>query len=324
VEIRYRRQQFARLLGISERHLADVDSRPDLAHLGGGATQPEEYGPAHLSAYREALGSRPPRQPVRHQLFLNFKGGTGKTSLSVSYAYRLAELGHRVLLVDLDSQGHASRHMGVNGEECERTLYDVLIKGVPMSDVLVDTFLAEFHLLPANLGMSTVDLSLMPLSGREHRLKKALRTISDRYEFVVMDAPPSFGLLNLNALIAADDLIVPVLPDFLSFHGLKLLFETVGELEEDLGHTLQRIVILINQYNPTTRIAREAKEALETHYSEFLSKTVIRQCTQFAQASSEGLPISAYAPRCKGALDVDDLVAMMKSFSVEEAKERSA
>ncbi|MGH7467963.1 MAG: ParA family protein [Longimicrobiales bacterium] len=321
MEIRYRRQQFARLLGISERHLAEVDRRPDLARLGG---VPEEYGPIHLSAYRDALGSRPPRHPVRHQLFLNFKGGTGKTSLSVSYAYRLAELGHKVLLLDLDSQGHASRHLGIKGEECERTLYDVLIKGVPMSDVLIDTYLPEFDLLPANLGMSTVDLALMPLAGREHRLKKAMRTVSDRYEFVVMDAPPSFGLLNLNALMAADDLIVPVLPDFLSFHGLKLLFETVGELEEDLGHTLQRIVILLNQYNPTTRIAQEARRALETHYPEFLCKTVIRQCTQFAQASSEGLPISAYAPRCKGAQDIDDLVAMMKSSPIEEVKEKSA
>jgi len=321
VEIRYRRQQFARLLGISDRRLAEADQRPDLARLGGA---PEEYSPTHLSAYRDALNSRPARHPLRHQLFLNFKGGTGKTSLSVSYAYRLAERGHRVLLVDLDSQGHATRHLGVLGEECAYTLHDVLIKGVPIRDALVSTYLAELDLLPANLGMSTVDLALMPLAGREYRLKKALSTVSDRYEFIVLDAPPSFGLLNLNALMAADDLIVPVLPDFLSFHGLKLLFETVGQLEEDLGHTLQRIVILINQYNPTTRIAREAKQALEKHYPEFLAPTVIRQCTQFAQASGEGLPISAFAPKCKGAQDMEELVALMMNASVQLAKEKSA
>lgn len=321
MEIRYRRRQFARLLGISDRHLAQADRRPELACLNAG---PEEYGPRHLSAYREALGRRPARRPVRRQLFLNFKGGTGKTSLSVAYAYRLAELGHRVLLLDLDSQGHATHHLGFNGEECERTLYDVLVKRVPIHEVLVDTPLAEFDLLPANLGMSTVDLALMPLTGREYRLKKALDEVSDGYEFTVMDAPPSFGLLNLNALIATHDLIVPVLPDFLSFHGLKLLFETVGELEEDLGHTLQRIVILLNQYNPTTRIAREARRALETHYPEFLSTTIVRQCTQFAQSSSEGLPISVYAPRCKGAQDIDSLVAELTRVAAEDAKERSA
>ena len=321
MEIRYRRQQFAKLLGISDRHLADADRRPELARLGGA---PDLYGAAHLSAYRKTLGRRPAHRTLRHQLFLNFKGGTGKTSLSVAYAYRLAEIGHRVLLLDLDSQGHATRHMGVKGEECEHTLYDVLIGGVAIDDVIMKTSLAEFDLLPANLGMSTVDLALMPLAGREYRLKKALAKMSERYEFVVLDAPPSFGLLNLNALMAADDLIVPVLPDFLSFHGLKLLFETVGELEEDLGHTLQRITILLNQYNPTTRIAQEARRALETHYPEFLSQIVVRQCTKFAQASSEGLPISAYAPSCKGSLDIDALVAAMMSFPAEQVKEKSA
>jgi chromosome partitioning protein len=164
----------------------------------------------------------------------------------------------------------------------------------------------------------------MPMAAREHRLKRALDTVSNRYEFVVMDAPPSFGLLNLNALIAADDLLVPVLPDFLSFHGLRLLFETVSQLEDDLDHTLQRIVIVLNQYNPTTRIAREAKHALEAHYAEFLSETIVRQCTQFAQASSEGLPISAYAPFCRGAKDINSLIAEVMSAPLEGAKERSA
>lgn len=321
MEIRYRREQFARLLGISVRALAEADARPELAGLDG---PPESYGPEHLSAYRAALGRRPARRPLRHQLFLNFKGGTGKTSLSVAYAYRLAEKGHRVLMLDLDSQGHATRHLGFQGEEYERTLYDVLVKRVPLEEALVHTPLAEFDMLPANLGLSTVDMALMPMAGREYRLKKALEPVAGDYEFIVMDAPPSFGLLNLNALIATDDLIVPVLPDFLSFHGLKLLFETVGELEEDLGHSLERILILLNQYNPTTRIAREAKRALETHYPEFLARTVVRQCTQFAQASSEGLPVSAYAPRCKGAHDVEALVTEMTRTAVDSAREKSA
>ncbi len=321
MEIRYRRGQFAELLGISDGVLAEADNRPELARLNGG---PEDYGPRHLSAYRKVLNRWPPRRDLRYQLFLNFKGGTGKTSLSVGYAFRLAEKGHRVLLVDLDSQGHATQHLGINGEEQDRTIYDVLVDRIPLEDVMVHSPLAEFDLVPANLGMSTVDLALMPMAGREYRLKKALADVASRYEFVIMDAPPSFGLLNLNALMTADDLIVPVLPDFLSFHGIKLLFETVGELEVDLDHTLQRIVILLNQYNPTTRIAREAKEALETHYAEFLSETVVRQCTQFAQASSEGLPISVFAPRSRGSHDIDSLVAELTGAGIAGAKERTA
>ena len=321
MEIRYERRRFAKLLGVSDPQLAAADARPDLASLGGG---PGSYQMQHLSAYRRALNRHPRRHPLRRQLFLNFKGGTGKTSLSVAYAYRLAEMGHRVLLVDLDSQGHATQHLGFGAENVERTLFDTLVGGVPIDDVIVRTPLAEFDLLPANLRMTTIDISLMPMAGREYKLQRALARVSDRYEFVVMDAPPSFGLLNLNALIASDDLLVPVLPDFLSFHGLKLLFETLAQLEEDLDHRLQRIVIVLNHYNPTTRIAREAKGALEAHYREYLSDTIVRQCTQFAQASSEGLPVNAYAPSSKGAKDIDALIAEVISAPLEGAMERSA
>lgn len=320
MKIRYPRTRFARLLGISSKELTEAGRRPELAALGGA---PDAYGLRHLSAYRSALGLHPRAGQTRHQIFLNFKGGTGKTSMSVAYAYRLAEIGHRVLLIDLDSQGHATQHLGFEGDKCERTLYDTLVNKVPIEDVILKTPLAEFDVIPANLGMTTIDLALMPMAGREYKLKRALEAVEGRYEFVVMDAPPSFGLLNLNALMAAQDLIVPVLPDFLSFHGLRLLFETVGQLEDDLNHRLERVIIVLNQYNPTTRIAREARSALESHYSEFVSKTIIRQCTQFAQASSDGLPVNAYAPTCRGAKDIDALIHEMTN-PPRVAKEKSA
>ena len=321
MEIHYPRKHFAKLLGLTDSLLTDADKLPELKSLHGG---PDSYQPRHLSAYRRVLGCYPGRAPLRRQLFLNFKGGTGKTSLSVAYAYRLAEMGHRVLLIDLDSQGHATQHLGLPGESLERTVFDVMVGGVPIEDVIVGTVLAEFDVLPANLRMTTIDISLMPMAGREYKLQRALARVSDRYDFIVMDAPPSFGLLNLNALMASDDLLVPVLPDFLSFHGLKLLFETLGQLEDDLNHRLQRIQIIINQFNPTTRIAREAKAALESHYPEFLSEVVVRQCTQFAQASSEGLPVNAFAPSCKGAKDIDALIGQLISARFERAMEKSA
>jgi len=321
VEIRYKRSHFAKLLGFTDKQLAAADKLPELKAIPGG---PASYQPRHLSAYRRVLDRHPRREPSRRQLFLNFKGGTGKTSLSVAYAYRLAELGHRVLLIDLDSQGHATQHLGLAAESLERTVFDTLVTGVPIADVIVRTPLAEFDVLPANLRMTTIDISLMPMAGREYKLQRALAGVLERYEFIVMDAPPAFGLLNLNALMASDDLLVPVLPDFLSFHGLKLLFETLGQLEDDLNHRLQRIRIVLNQYNPTTRIAREAKAALESHYPEFLSDTIVRQCTQFARASSDGLPINAYAPSSKGARDIDALITEMMSARFERTMERSA
>jgi chromosome partitioning protein len=309
--VRYSAKRLAEIVGATAKQVE------------GALRKKDGFAPEDLPVLREKLRRAPQPFPPRVQLFLNFKGGTGKTSISVAYAYRLAEIGHRVLLIDLDSQGHATQHLGFEGDKCERTLYDSLVNRVPIEDVILKTPLAEFDVIPANLGMTTMDLALMPMAGREYKLTKALDAIAGRYEFVVMDAPPSFGLLNLNAMIASHDLVVPVLPDFLSFHGLRLLFETLGQLEDDLDHSLERVVIVLNQYNPTTRIAREARSALESHYPEFLSKTIIRQCTQFAQASSDGLPINAFAPRCRGAKDIDTLIHEMMSPS-RAAKEKSA
>lgn len=292
--LRYSVKRLAEIVGATPRQVE------------GALGKRDAYGPEVLPELRERLKRFPP--PVagpRVQLFLNFKGGTGKTSLSSSYAYRLAERGYRVLVVDLDSQGHATKCLGHEGDDATRTLFDVLVRKTPIAEVTKPTRMPNLSLVPANLAMSTIDLSLMPMAGREFRLKRALDEVLASYDYVVLDAPPSFGLLNLNALMAASDLIIPVLADFLSYDGLRLLFETVQSLETDLSHQLEHIFIVVNAYNQTFKIAREALEALKTHYADYLLKSVVRQCTKFAQASSEGCPIFGYDPESKGATDIE-------------------
>jgi chromosome partitioning protein len=292
----YSSKQVAEMLGVS---LKSID--PPL--------QKDVYTGDEVWALRAELGRYPP--PLggrRKQLFLNFKGGTGKTSLSTSYAWRLAELGYSVLLIDLDSQGHATKCLGFEGEDFDKTLLNVLVRKSPLSEVIQKSSLPNLHFVPSNLTMSTVDLALMPMAGREFKLRNALKEVEGQYDVIVFDAPPSFGLLNLNALMAANDLFVPVLADFLSFHGLKLLFETVQSLEEDLGHVLDHVFIVVNSFNATFKLAKEALEALQTHYPEYLLPTIIRQCTKFAQASSEGRPVFVADPGSKGASDIEALI----------------
>jgi chromosome partitioning protein len=291
--VRYTAKRLAEIVGATPKQVEGALGRRD------------GFAPEDLPALREKLRRPAPKFPPRVQLFLNFKGGTGKTSVSTSYAYRLVERGYRVLMVDLDSQGHATKCLGKEGGTFERTLHEVLIRKTPIDEVTVATAMPGLSLVPANLAMSTIDLALMPLAGREFRLRNALQAYRARYDFVVMDAPPSFGLLNLNALMAADDLVIPVLADFLSYDGLRLLFETVQGLEQDLSHQLENIFIVVNAFNQTFKIAREALDALRKHYAEYLLDSVIRQCTKFAQASSEGCPIFGYDPDSKGAKDID-------------------
>ena len=290
------------------------------------ALERDVFTPEDVWDLRAKLNLYPPTVGTRKQLFLNFKGGTGKTSLSTSYAWRLAEMGYGVLLVDLDSQGHATKCLGYEGEDFENTLLNVLVKKAPITQVIQKSQLPNLEFIPSNLTMSTVDLALMPMAGREFKLKNALKEVEAHYDFIIFDAPPSFGLLNLNALMAADDLIVPVLADFLSFHGLKLLFETVQSLEEDLGHVLDHVFIVVNAFNATFKLAKEALEALKTHYPEYLMPQVVRQCTRFAQASSEGMPIFAFDRDSKGANDVQVLIdavigRLQKSSKVQPTAE---
>jgi len=292
-KVRYSAKRLAEIVGATPKQVE------------GALGKKDGFAPDDLPVLREKLRRPPDPFPPRVQLFLNFKGGTGKTSLSSSYAYRLAERGYRVLMIDLDSQGHATKCLGQEGGKAERTLHDVLIRKVPLDDVTIKTAMPGLALVPANLAMSTIDLALMPLAGREFRLRNALQGFATRYDFVVLDAPPSFGLLNLNALMAANDLVVPVLADFLSYDGLRLLFETIQGLEQDLSHQLENIFIVVNAFNQTFKIAREALDALRTHYADYLLDTVVRQCTKFAQASSEGCPIFGYDPDSKGATDID-------------------
>lgn len=291
----YSAKQVAELLGVSSKELS-------------GELKKDTYTPDDVWELRASLDKYPAPISHRRQLFLNFKGGTGKTSLSTSYAWRLAELGYAVLLIDLDSQGHSTKCLGYEGEDFEKTLQDVLVRKVPLAQVIQKSTLPNLDFVPSNLSMSTVDLALMPMAGREFKLRNALKEVESSYDVVVFDAPPSFGLLNLNALMAANDLFVPVLADFLSFHGLKLLFETVQSLEEDLNHVLDHVFIVVNAYNATFKLAKEALEALQTHYPEYLLPTIIRQCTKFAQASSEGRPVFVADATSKGATDIQAMI----------------
>jgi chromosome partitioning protein len=304
------------------RQVADILGVPPKALAA--ALKKDVYTADDVWELRGKLNKEPPSLGNKKTLFLNFKGGTGKTSLSVSYAYRLAELGYGVLLVDLDSQGHATKCLGYEGEDFDKTLLDVLVKKLPVSQVIQKTPLPNLEFIPSNLSMSTVDLALMPMAGREFKLKNALKEVEAHYDFIIFDAPPSFGLLNLNAMMAADTLIVPVLADFLSFHGLKLLFETVQSLEEDLNHVLDHVFIVVNAYNQTFKLAKEALDALKQHYPEYLMPTVVRQCTKFAQSSSDGKPIFLFDRDSKGAQDVQALLNEVLARLVADKAQREA
>jgi chromosome partitioning protein len=299
---------FARMLGISKHELLEKESQGILPPAKRDEHQDRYYTPEDIIRYRKYLGLPPIVRSVRKQLFLNFKGGTGKSTISASYGFRMAQMGLRTLLVDLDPQGHLTQCLGLNSAQYPKTLFSALIEKEEIDRILVKTDLSTLHVIPSNLNLSPVELSLFSMNSREFRLKRIISTIEKNYDIIVLDASPSIGLLNLNAVLACNDLIIPVLADFLSYHGLKILFETLSTFEEDFSFVFENIYIFLNRYNESHRICRRSKKALETHYAKYLLKTVVRQDTKIAEATSQGAPVFLFAPSSKGALDIQGLI----------------
>ena len=170
---------------------------------------------------------------ARRQLFLNYKGGTGKTSISAAYGYYLATMGKKVLMIDLDAQAHLTTCLNQNTSRYDKSLYSVLIRSTRISDVIVDTLLPTLKLAPSSISLSALEMPLFKMPYREFRLRRAMKEIERDFDFIIIDSSPNIGLVSLNAILASDEVLVPLLADFLSFHALKILMETVSSIQND-------------------------------------------------------------------------------------------
>jgi chromosome partitioning protein len=304
----YTPMTFSKILAISRQELIEKEVEGILPRAKRNARKERYYKPDDVIAYRNHLGLPPIVKSMRKQLFLNFKGGTGKSSVSASYGFRLAQMGVKTLMIDLDPQGHLTQCLGLDSSQYPKTLFNALIEKEDLEQVIIKTDLSTLDIIPSNLNLSPIELSLFAMNSREFRLKRLISTVEKDYELIIMDASPSIGLLNLNAILASNDLLIPVLADFLSYHGLKILFETLSTIEEDFSFVFENIFIFLNRYNESHRICKRSKKALETHYNQYLLQTVIRQDTKIAEATSRGTPIFLFAQSSKGATDTQDLI----------------
>jgi chromosome partitioning protein len=247
--------------------------------------------------------------PAKKQLFLNYKGGTGKTSISSAYGYYLASTGKRVLMVDLDAQAHLTTCFGKEENiQQDKSLYSVIIKGESISDIITPTSLPGLKLIPSSISLSAIEVPLFRMHLREFRLRQVLKEVEKDYDFIIIDSAPSINLLSLNAILASDEVLVPLLADFLSFHGLKILMETLASIEKDFNFYLGNIHIFLNRYNSKYQICSECKEAVHKFYPEYALQTVINESQEIIDASSEGRSVFELHPNSKIVSDIKNLV----------------
>jgi chromosome partitioning protein len=231
---------------------------------------------------------------------INQKGGVGKTTTTVNLAYNLAKKGKKIVLVDLDPQGNASSGVGVSIRDLKLSLYDCLVADKDPNEVLVKTAWNNLRLLPASTKLATLDTEL-PATQRDRvlRLKRTLEKVDA--DIVLIDAPPSLGLLTVNALVASDSVILPVQAEYYALEGLGQLLETMQIVRTGLNKTLGVMGILITMYDGRTSLSRQVEEQLKAHFSKFLFKSTIPRNIKLAEAPSHGKPIGLYAPSSSGA-----------------------
>jgi chromosome partitioning protein len=234
----------------------------------------------------------------------NQKGGVAKTTTTLNLGVALRELGNRVLVIDLDPQGNLTMSQGMNPDAIERSMFDVLVHRIPISDVIKTV---EVDIAVASIDLAGAELALSALIGRERALDKALVEIRDRYDYVLIDTPPSLGLLTINAFVAAEGVIVPVQCEYLSLRGLVQLENTLAMVRENLNPRVHVQGIVPTMYDGRTLHAREAIEILEEHFGDLVYETRIRKTVRYAEAPVKGSSVLKYEPTGPAAQAYRDL-----------------
>ena len=233
---------------------------------------------------------------------VNQKGGVGKTTTAVNISAYLALEGVRVLLLDLDPQGNASSGVGVDRNSVSASTYDVLVEGKLVIESVLPTQIVNLSVLPANLDLAGAELQIMGMLSRETLLRQALAKVQDSFDFVIIDAPPSLGLLTLNALVAADGLLIPIQTEYYALEGISQLLKTIDLVKRQLNPRLETAKVILTMYDDRTRLAKQVVEDVRTYFGESASKTVVPRNVRLSESPSHGLPIALYDPKSRGAL----------------------
>jgi chromosome partitioning protein len=239
----------------------------------------------------------------------NQKGGVGKTTTAVNLAASLALADHDVLIVDIDPQGSASSGLGIRDQENGPSTYDLLAGERTAADVVRSTPVERLHVLPANRDLVGAEVELVSALAREYRLKEALQPIRDRYEFVLVDCPPSLGLLTINALTAADSVLIPLQCEYYALEGLTALNDSIQLIRERLNPKLELAGVLPTMFDSRNSLSHQVSEEVRGHFPGRVYKTVIPRNVRLSEAPSHGLPVALYDPSSRGAQAYVELVS---------------
>lgn len=293
------------LLPVAADPGARADTGPALAPGPPLAPEPPgEPGPtvAPVSAARPGADQGRPQGSCRVIAIANQKGGVGKTTTAVNLGAGLAELGSRVLVVDLDPQGNATTGLGVNSRNLELTLYDVLMRDVPLEDCIEATSVRNLFVSPATIDLAGAEIELVPAFSRELKLRRALAGVVEDFQFVLIDCPPSLGLITVNGLAAASEVLVPIQCEYYALEGLGQLLRNVQLVQSNLNPGLEVRTIVLTMYDARTKLADQVAADVRQHFGSKVCRNIIPRSVRLSEAPSFGQPITVFDPTSRGAI----------------------
>ncbi len=246
-------------------------------------------------------GAARPLELPRVLAIANQKGGVGKTTTAVNLGAALAEVGFRVLVVDLDPQGNATTGLGVNPRDVNGSIYDVILADASLEDCVEPTSIRNLFVVPATIDLAGAEIELVPQMSREFRLRRAVDAVRDQYDLILIDCPPSLGLLTVNGLAAADDIIVPIQCEYYALEGLGQLLRNVALVQGNLNPGLEVRGIVLTMYDARTRLADQVEAEVRQYFGDKVYRTVVPRTVRLSEAPSFGQPIIVFDSASRGA-----------------------
>jgi chromosome partitioning protein len=250
----------------------------------------------------------------------NQKGGVGKTTTAINLGYYLASNGRKVLLVDMDPQANATSGLGIDKSSIATSIYHVLIQNAPVSGVLIDTNFVDFKIAPSNINLTGAEIELISLLNREYRLKNALNAIKEDFDYVIIDSPPSLGLLTINALTAANTCLIPIQCEYYALEGLSQLLSTIEIVKQNLNPELDIEGVLLTMADYRTNLTNEVIKETRNYFKEKVFKTIIPRSIKLSEAPGFGKPIELYDRHSTGARTYSMLAREILGGPVEEGE----
>lgn len=253
----------------------------------------------------------------------NQKGGVGKTTTSINLSTILAKKGKKVLMIDADPQGNASSGVGVD-KEVEESVYDILIGDTEIKNVVIKTNIKNLYVCPSNINLAGAEVELVSVMSREYRLKEKLDEVKDEYDYIIIDCPPSLGLITLNAFTASDSVLIPVQCEYYALEGLGQLINTINLVKKHLNKNIDIEGALLTMYDARTNLSNQVVKEVKKYFNDKVYKNVIPRNVKLSEAPSYGMPISIYDPRSKGAKSYEKFVKEFMKNNDLEAKGKHA